>query len=138
MYLISREAMLQSLTNTILCCAGDHSGAGGGAGRWGTEAEQLSVHARRTQSPREAAQRRQRRVAQVTLASCHHNPPPPPLMVASNGLFLCPPLCLLVRLHELTTLPLSHSLHCFFVLFFSHCMLLIFLFLLCFHCFHIK
>lgn len=77
MYLISREAMPQSLTNTILCCAGDHSGAGGGAGRWGTEAEQLSVHARRTQSPREAAQRRQRRVAQVTLASCHHNPPPP-------------------------------------------------------------
>lgn len=52
------------LTPTV--CTGDHSGSGSGAGRWGAEAGQLFVHARGTQSPREAAERRQRRVAQVT------------------------------------------------------------------------
>ena len=57
-------------------CAGDHSGAGSGAGRWRTETGQLFVHARGTQSPREAAQRRQRWDAQVTPPALtrHHNP----------------------------------------------------------------
>lgn len=58
-------------------CSGDHSGSGSGAGRWGAETG-LFVHARGTPSPREAAERRQRRVAQVT-------PPilsPRPLMAA--------------------------------------------------------
>lgn len=46
--------------------SGYHSGAGSGAGRWVPETGQLFVHTMWTQSPREAAERRQCWDAQVT------------------------------------------------------------------------
>lgn len=50
----------------LVGCAGDHTGAGGGTGRWAAETWQLPIHAGDTQGPREAAQCGQRRDAQVT------------------------------------------------------------------------
>lgn len=107
--------------NSKQCClfsSGDHSGAGSGTGRWGAETRQLFVHAMWTQSPREAAECRQRRDAQVTppVLSLH------PLMVAkphkTDGLFLCLVYFhfSFITFHNLTTLNgYRHCVCCIFI-----------------------
>lgn len=121
------------LTSTV--CTGDHSGSGSGAGRWGAEAGQLFVHARRTQSPWEAAERRQRRVAQVT-------PPilsPRPLMEAKPSqqyqwtvsVSLCLICIFVVLISIITARKQTPSCYLFYFNVY-HCMFNSFSFCLCF------
>lgn len=51
---------------TLPICAGDYSGSGSGARGRNTKAGRLFIHSRRSQGPREAVERRQCRVSQVT------------------------------------------------------------------------
>lgn len=59
-------AYLLHVRVTLPICAGDYSGSGSGARGRNTKAGRLFIHSRRSQGPREAVERRQCRVSQVT------------------------------------------------------------------------